>query len=100
MFNVIILQRISGNLMELGKSDGYQILVSSIRLQRLYFISGGNLGKEQSWLPHWTMIVVATDDTKIAECCRGLGADVIMTSESCWNGTERCNEALQKLEKK
>ncbi|XXG66841.1 hypothetical protein AAC387_Pa06g0327 [Persea americana] len=43
--------------------------------------------------------VVATDDTKIAECCRGLGADVIMTSESCWNGTERCNEALQKLEK-
>ncbi|XP_058095833.1 3-deoxy-manno-octulosonate cytidylyltransferase, mitochondrial isoform X3 [Magnolia sinica] len=44
--------------------------------------------------------VVATDDEKIAECCRGFGADVIMTSESCRNGTERCNEALQKLEKK
>ncbi|KAK6946725.1 Acylneuraminate cytidylyltransferase, partial [Dillenia turbinata] len=41
--------------------------------------------------------VVATDDEKIAECCRGFGADVIMTSESCQNGTERCNEALQKL---
>ncbi|CAN1154468.1 3-deoxy-manno-octulosonate cytidylyltransferase, mitochondrial [Linum perenne] len=45
-------------------------------------------------------VVVATDDEKIAACCRGFGADVIMTSESCQNGTERCNEALQKLEKK
>uniref|UniRef100_A0A5B7APX3 3-deoxy-manno-octulosonate cytidylyltransferase n=1 Tax=Davidia involucrata TaxID=16924 RepID=A0A5B7APX3_DAVIN len=45
-------------------------------------------------------LVVATDDEKIAECCRGFGADVIMTSESCRNGTERCNEALQKLRKK
>ncbi|KAL9346043.1 hypothetical protein Peur_060896 [Populus x canadensis] len=45
-------------------------------------------------------IVVATDDEKIAECCRGFGADVVMTSESCRNGTERCNEALQKLDKK
>ncbi|THG23068.1 hypothetical protein TEA_018160 [Camellia sinensis var. sinensis] len=44
--------------------------------------------------------VVATDDEKIAECCRGFGADVIMTSESCRNGTERCNEALQKLKEK
>ena len=30
--------------------------------------------------------VVATDDERIAECCRGFGADVIMTSESCQNG--------------
>ncbi|KAM6584570.1 hypothetical protein CsatB_011572 [Cannabis sativa] len=45
-------------------------------------------------------IVVATDDDKIAECCRGFGADVVMTSVSCRNGTERCNEALQKLGKK
>ncbi|XP_010479831.1 PREDICTED: 3-deoxy-manno-octulosonate cytidylyltransferase, mitochondrial [Camelina sativa] len=45
-------------------------------------------------------VVVATDDERIAECCRGFGADVIMTSESCRNGTERCNEALEKLEKK
>ncbi|KAK3017576.1 hypothetical protein RJ639_006643 [Escallonia herrerae] len=45
-------------------------------------------------------VVVATDDEKIADSCRGFGADVIMTSESCRNGTERCNEALQKLEKK
>ncbi|KAH7651815.1 3-deoxy-manno-octulosonate cytidylyltransferase (CMP-KDO synthetase) protein [Dioscorea alata] len=44
-------------------------------------------------------VVVATDDQTIAECCRGFGADVIMTSESCRNGTERCNEAFQKLDK-
>ncbi|KAG6577375.1 3-deoxy-manno-octulosonate cytidylyltransferase, mitochondrial [Cucurbita argyrosperma subsp. argyrosperma] len=45
-------------------------------------------------------VVVATDDAKIAQCCKEFGADVVMTSESCRNGTERCNEALQKLEKK
>ncbi|EPS72950.1 hypothetical protein M569_01801, partial [Genlisea aurea] len=44
-------------------------------------------------------VVVATDDHRIADCCRGFGADVVMTSESCRNGTERCNEALQKLDK-
>lgn len=65
---------------------------------------------------------MATDDDKIADCCRNFGADVIMTSESCRNGkhistieffflalfhtlfcllgTERCSEALQKLGKK
>ena len=26
------------------------------------------------------------DDENIAECCRGFGAEVIMTSESCRNG--------------
>ncbi|KAJ8532373.1 hypothetical protein K7X08_012296 [Anisodus acutangulus] len=46
------------------------------------------------------LVVVATDDEKIAECCQGFGAEVITTSESCRNGTERCNEALQKLGKK
>ncbi|KAI4388144.1 hypothetical protein MLD38_000502 [Melastoma candidum] len=45
-------------------------------------------------------VVVATDDEKIADCCRRFGADVIMTSESCRNGAERCSEAVQKLEKK
>eukprot|EP00252_Welwitschia_mirabilis_P011779 TRINITY_DN26206_c0_g1_i1.p1 TRINITY_DN26206_c0_g1~~TRINITY_DN26206_c0_g1_i1.p1 ORF type:complete len:269 (+),score=41.28 TRINITY_DN26206_c0_g1_i1:177-983(+) len=45
-------------------------------------------------------IVIATDDEKIAECCLGFGADVVMTSEACRNGTERCSEALKKLKQK
>ncbi|XP_057456709.1 3-deoxy-manno-octulosonate cytidylyltransferase, mitochondrial isoform X1 [Lotus japonicus] len=45
-------------------------------------------------------VVVATDDERIADCCRQFGADVIMTAESCRNGAERCNEAVQKLRKK
>ncbi|KAL5575418.1 hypothetical protein UlMin_017117 [Ulmus minor] len=45
-------------------------------------------------------LVVATDDHKIADCCLSFGADVLMTSESCKNGTERCNEALRKLQRK
>ncbi|KAI3710267.1 hypothetical protein L2E82_40045 [Cichorium intybus] len=47
-----------------------------------------------------SQLVVATDDERIADCCRGFGADVIMTSQSCRNGTERCNEALTNLKKK
>lgn len=31
--------------------------------------------------------VVATDDERIADCCREFGAEVIMTSETCQNGT-------------
>lgn len=53
--------------------------------------------KLASMLDH---VVVATDDEKIADCCHGFGADVIMTSESCRNGAERCSEAVQKLNKK
>ncbi|KAM7278757.1 hypothetical protein ACFE04_005891 [Oxalis oulophora] len=45
-------------------------------------------------------VVVATDDERIYSCCREFGADVIMTSESCRNGAERCSEALDKLENK
>jgi 3-deoxy-manno-octulosonate cytidylyltransferase (CMP-KDO synthetase) len=38
----------------------------------------------------FSIAVVATDDEKIAECCRGFGADVVMTSESCRNGRYLC----------
>ncbi len=38
-------------------------------------------------------VVVATDDDRIREVAEGFGADVVMTSESCVNGTERCAEA-------
>jgi 3-deoxy-manno-octulosonate cytidylyltransferase (CMP-KDO synthetase) len=37
---------------------------------------------------------VLTDDDRIADHAREFGADVIMTSSDCQNGTERCAEAV------
>jgi 3-deoxy-manno-octulosonate cytidylyltransferase (CMP-KDO synthetase) len=42
-------------------------------------------------------VFVVTDDERIAEACRGFGVGVMMTSEGCRNGTERCAEALGQL---
>ncbi|MDJ0826301.1 MAG: manno-octulosonate cytidylyltransferase [Rhodobacter sp.] len=42
-------------------------------------------------------VVVATDDDRIAEAAAGFGAEVVMTSPDCANGTERCAEALTTL---
>ena len=42
-------------------------------------------------------VVVATDDERIRSAAEAFGAEVVMTSESCGNGTERCAEALQNL---
>ena len=42
-------------------------------------------------------VVVATDDTRIADHATGFGADVVMTSSDCQNGTERCAEVAQIL---
>ena len=42
-------------------------------------------------------VVVATDDDRIREAAEGFGAEVVMTSESCANGTERCAEAHEVL---
>jgi 3-deoxy-manno-octulosonate cytidylyltransferase (CMP-KDO synthetase) len=39
-------------------------------------------------------IHVATDDDRIADEARRIGADVIMTSDTCRNGTERVAEAV------
>ncbi len=41
-------------------------------------------------------VFVATDDERIETAARALGVDVIMTSETCRNGTERVAEALAK----
>jgi 3-deoxy-manno-octulosonate cytidylyltransferase (CMP-KDO synthetase) len=38
-------------------------------------------------------VVVATDDARIRDAAEGFGAEVVMTSETCANGTERCAEA-------
>ena len=38
-------------------------------------------------------VVVATDDARIADASTVFGAEVVMTSSDCVNGTERCAEA-------
>lgn len=43
-------------------------------------------------------VYVATDDERIATAARGFGAEVVMTSESCENGTARCADALARLD--
>lgn len=40
---------------------------------------------------------IATDDERIADEARSFGGQVLMTSEACRNGTERCAEALDQL---
>lgn len=42
-------------------------------------------------------VVVATDDTRIADHAAGFGAEVVMTSSSARNGTERCAEVAEML---
>ncbi len=54
---------------------------------------------ERSWRAAMSVqgvdrVVVATDDTRIRDAAEAFGAEVIMTSEACRNGTERCAEVL------
>jgi len=42
-------------------------------------------------------VVVATDDDRIADHALSFGAEVVMTSSECQNGTERCAEVAAKL---
>jgi len=53
---------------------------------------------ERSWLAAQQVegdlrIVIATDDDRIKAHAEGFGAEVVMTSSECRNGTERCAEA-------
>lgn len=42
-------------------------------------------------------VYIATDDERIAKVAKGFGAEVIMTSKTCRNGTERCAEAISNV---
>lgn len=42
-------------------------------------------------------IIVATDDIRIKDKAEGFGAEVVMTSDTCRNGTERCAEVAAQL---
>ncbi|KIN65685.1 3-deoxy-manno-octulosonate cytidylyltransferase [Sulfitobacter noctilucae] len=53
---------------------------------------------ERSWMAASDVtgvdrVVVATDDDRIKHAAEAFGAEVVMTSTSCANGTERCAEA-------
>ncbi|MFV1874416.1 3-deoxy-manno-octulosonate cytidylyltransferase [Nioella sp.] len=57
---------------------------------------------ERSWLAAQEVdgvdaVYVATDDDRIRMAAEAFGAEVLMTSDSCRNGTERCAEALGML---
>ena len=57
---------------------------------------------ERSWMAAMDVegidrVVVATDDDRIRSACEAIGAEVVMTSEDCGNGTERCADAFQIL---
>ncbi len=57
---------------------------------------------QRSWeagcaVPEAARVIVATDDDRIAEHARGFGAEVMMTSATCANGTERCAEVADSL---
>ena len=43
-------------------------------------------------------VVIATDDNRIKSAAERFGAEVIMTSTTCINGTERCAEVLSQLD--
>ncbi len=42
-------------------------------------------------------VVIATDDDRIADAAAGFGAEVVMTSENCRNGTARCAAVAEAL---
>ncbi|TPE52568.1 3-deoxy-manno-octulosonate cytidylyltransferase [Amaricoccus solimangrovi] len=42
-------------------------------------------------------VVVATDDHRIADAAGAFGAEVVMTPDTCRNGTERCAAVIERL---
>ena len=48
-------------------------------------------------MPNVASVHIATDHSEIADAAHGFGADVLMTSAGCRNGTERCAEAVERL---
>ncbi|MEO0653735.1 MAG: manno-octulosonate cytidylyltransferase [Pseudomonadota bacterium] len=48
-------------------------------------------------VPGVDRVLVATDDDRIADAVQGFGGEVVMTSEDCANGTERCADAIARM---
>ena len=60
-------------------------------LHRVWLIARAVSGVSQVW--------VATDDERVAGHARGFGANVIMTSPDCENGTVRVHQAMRSLDR-
>ena len=60
-------------------------------LHRVWLIARAGSGVSQ--------VYVATDDERVADHARGFGAEVIMTSPECENGTVRVHQAMRSLPK-
>ena len=43
-------------------------------------------------------VVVATDDSRIQNVATAFGAEVVMTSDQCRNGTERCADVIARID--
>ena len=57
---------------------------------------------ERAWIAAQSVtgvdrVVVATDDRRIEKAAQSFGAEVVMTSANCQNGTERCAETVEQL---
>lgn len=72
-------------LAQLRGADGQ----SRSLIRRSWDAASAVAGKDRVW--------VATDDDRIAQAVTSFGGQVVMTPESCRNGTERCAAALAVL---
>ncbi|MDT8397278.1 MAG: NTP transferase domain-containing protein, partial [Pseudomonadales bacterium] len=52
---------------------------------------------ERAWQSQATAVYVATDDSRIQQCCEDFGARVCMTASTHQSGTDRLAEAVQNL---
>jgi 3-deoxy-manno-octulosonate cytidylyltransferase (CMP-KDO synthetase) len=63
-------------------------IAGKMMIQRVY--ERASEGLEEVW--------VATDDARIEEAVRGFGGKVVMTSDACPSGTDRCREAVESIQ--
>jgi 3-deoxy-manno-octulosonate cytidylyltransferase (CMP-KDO synthetase) len=63
-------------------------IAGKIMIQRVYERATEVL--EEVW--------VATDDARIEEAVKGFGGKAVMTSEACPSGTDRCREAVERIQ--
>lgn len=63
--------------------------VSKSLIERTYLSASAASGVDE--------VYVTTDDARISKAADAFGAEVIMTSDTCRNGTERCAEAADRL---